>query len=191
MEALSKEYPKLPRVDEYIGLDPYDVPGAKDKNVRRKNKTYVAKRSIIVRPKRTGFFDSDSSDMDVDGKIGFKDRIYPGFANLLVRFARRMNPFSRYSSIGVAIPGVHHSSSPEMLRVALKLTGAKSKRQARKILQEMYDQSDPALIEAENSPLYGDYSEPIYEKAASEFLKLVSGKSRNILQEHPCESIIR
>lgn len=185
MEALAREHPELPRIDEYIGLDPYDTPFAPDKNVRMKDKRYVAKRSIIVRPKRPGALFTDASDMDGDGKISLRERIYPHLSNLLVQFAKRMNPFSRRTSTGIAVPGVHHSSATEMLDAAMAVRKAKSRRNLRKILKDMYGSYDPAYIESENSPLYGDSSEPVYEKvAASQEFKtgLSAGLGAAVLQ---------
>lgn len=169
MEALAKEHPELPRVDEYIGLDPYDTPFASKKNVRTgsKGNGFVARRSIIVRPKRPGAIISDPSDMDGDGRVSMKERLYSHLSNLLVQFGRRMNPMSRSSSSGIAVPGVHHSSANEMLAAAMEARKAKSKRDLKKRLLKMYGDQDPALIESGDSPLYGDYSSPVYEKAAS------------------------
>lgn len=166
MEALAKEHPELPRIDEYIGLDPYDTPFSSLKDVRSRGRGFVAKKSIIIRPKRQGALLTDPSDMDGDGKISFRERLYPHLSNLLVQFAKRMNPFSRKTSFGVAVPGTHHSSATEMLDAAMLARKAKSRRQLKRILREAYGTQDPALIETGDSPLYGDYSEPVYEKAA-------------------------
>ena len=166
MEALAKEYPELPRVDEYIGLDPYDLPFAHDKNVKRKNGAFVAKRSIIVRPKHPGAIIADASDMDGDGKISLKERIYARLANLFVLPARRMAPFSRITSLGIAVPGVHHSAAPEMLTAAMLVRKAKTRAQAKRLLKKLYGAENPAYIESPSSPLYGDTSSPRYEKAA-------------------------
>ena len=166
MEALAKEYPDLPRIDEYIGLDPYDTPFASDKNTKRKDRTYVARRSIIVRPKHQGAIVSDPSDMNGDGRIGVKDRVYSHLSNLLVQFARRINPISRRTSVGIAVPGTHHSSATELLDAAMAARKAKTKRQLRRILFQMYGERDPALVESDRSPTYGSSSSPVYEKAA-------------------------
>lgn len=167
MEALAKEYPKLPRVDEYVGLDPYDTPFSRDKDTKRSDGRYVAKRSVIVRPKRSGPIIVDQTDMDGDGMISRNEKIYPHLSNLLVMFARRMNPFSRKKTIDVAVPGTHHSSAAEMMDAYLAIRAAKSQREALKALKAKYGIEDSAMLATQQSPTYGDTHKPFYEKAAS------------------------
>lgn len=161
-DALQKEHPDLPQFDDFVNLDGYDLPFYGKKNTIRKDKKRLSRRSFIIRPKRPGFFHSDASDMNRDGKITRKERIYGKFANLLVKFGKRVNPYSKYRSYDIAVPGIHHSSSLEMLDTYFKLKDVKNKYELRKKLRDLYKEEDSALISGKGSPMYGDTRLPFY-----------------------------
>lgn len=167
MEALAREHPELPRVDEYVGLDPYDTPFARDKGVKRPDRTFVARKSFIVRPKRPGALVSDGSDLNGDGRVSGAEKLYSHFANLLVQFGRRMNPFSRRKAIDVAIPGANHSSAAELMDAYLAVRKARTRREAMRMLKERYGVDDSAMMATTDSPEYGVTRIPKYVKAAS------------------------
>lgn len=156
MRAINKAHPEFPQFDEFIGLDPYDYPGAETAPPRRLDKKLLARRSIVVRPQNRSFFAEG-----VDSPLSF---LHGGFANLLVRPAIPVNPLSKVHSLSVAIPDAHHSSIDKLMEAAMEARKARNRAQLRKVMKNW---NRLAEIESAKSPDYDDKDrKQIYEKAA-------------------------
>ena len=157
MRALHDTDKTLPQVDEFFGLDPYDTLDSGRRNVRRADGTPLAGKSIIVRPKNMSFIHAD----DVPGLPG---KFKKNFGNLMVRFANRINPLDRKGSLSYAVPNTAHNSLSQLFGAAVKAHQLKTREKLREYFASTPEEE---ALEAVTSPVYGDFTAPIYEKAAS------------------------
>ena len=158
MKAISEAHPELPQFDEFIGLDPYDLPnvfGKKDR--KRKDGRLLAKRSIVVRPQNLSVLNPD----DVHSPF---QRVYKGIGNGLLQFAERVNPLSSRRSLSVAVPDTSHNSLVKLMNAAMLVRKARRRAELKKLVKDL-----GWKIERPDSPQYGDPRRPVYyEKEAQE-----------------------